>query len=291
MATRRIFPALPQVLLLGRLCPDPVSSHISWSQWQWMPVLVAIIRLPRKVAMVTEVEQTELGTQHGMLCLCRLNNEFSLYTIVYRKFRNHSHCGFFVPPISINNLPCWRHHEHELRLMMKSFITNSLYMEIINRHISTLQPSNYFILYRELVKKWGMKCIFMVYNSIWDFQNNNFVSSLTRCSCGNCVPMDVEDECMSCNEMEKVMARILEWREVNDPDTLCVTQHEGFGANCLNIWVLQNAYFAYRQAHGNYPANSLHRYVNLLPYLYAPIVPLSLIFMNHDHLGHQDNSD
>ena len=30
----------------------------------------------------------------------------------------------------------------------------------------------------------------------------------------------------------------------------CITEHEGFDAVCLNIWVLQAAYFAYRQRYG-----------------------------------------
>ena len=30
----------------------------------------------------------------------------------------------------------------------------------------------------------------------------------------------------------------------------CITQHPGFRTVCLDIWVLQTAYFQYRQEHG-----------------------------------------
>ena len=32
----------------------------------------------------------------------------------------------------------------------------------------------------------------------------------------------------------------------------CITEHEGFGAVCLNRWVLQTAYYQYRQQYGNH---------------------------------------
>jgi len=30
----------------------------------------------------------------------------------------------------------------------------------------------------------------------------------------------------------------------------CITEHEGFEAVCLNVWVLQASYFTYRQHYG-----------------------------------------
>ena len=32
----------------------------------------------------------------------------------------------------------------------------------------------------------------------------------------------------------------------------CITEHEGFEAVCLNVWVLQTAYFSYWQRHSNH---------------------------------------
>ena len=34
----------------------------------------------------------------------------------------------------------------------------------------------------------------------------------------------------------------------------CITEHEGFEAVCLNVWVLQTVFFSYRQQYGTQDA-------------------------------------
>ena len=57
--------------------------------------------------------------------------------------------------------------------------------------------------------------------------------------------MPTELECVCCTEVEEVKA-VCE-STVSVP---CIVEHEGFEAVCLNMWVLQAAYFTYRQQYG-----------------------------------------
>ena len=38
----------------------------------------------------------------------------------------------------------------------------------------------------------------------------------------------------------------------------CITDHEGFHGVCLNVWVLQTAYFNYRQRYGVAEEKAIH---------------------------------
>ena len=51
-------------------------------------------------------------------------------------------------------------------------------------------------------------------------------------------------ECVCGTEIEEVVNK--------KEQSQCITQHEGFEAVCLNIWVLQTAYFSYRQRYGTH---------------------------------------
>ena len=57
------------------------------------------------------------------------------------------------------------------------------------------------------------------------------------------MPSATESVC--CREIEKVVEKI------GKLDVQCITQHEGSEAVCLNVWVLQMAYFVYKQRHGH----------------------------------------
>ena len=39
--------------------------------------------------------------------------------------------------------------------------------------------------------------------------------------------------------------------EAEIPELLCITDHPGFHAVCLNVWTLQTAYYQYRQEYGS----------------------------------------
>ena len=59
--------------------------------------------------------------------------------------------------------------------------------------------------------------------------------------------MPTSIECVCCREMDEVVHKIKE----NDTEVDCITSYEGFQAVCLNQWVLQAAYFAYRECYGS----------------------------------------
>ena len=66
--------------------------------------------------------------------------------------------------------------------------------------------------------------------------------SACRCTCGHCIVMPTSRECVCCAEIEEVTERMQE----GPHEVTCITEHEGFEPVCLNVWVLQAAYFQYR---------------------------------------------
>lgn len=64
-----------------------------------------------------------------------------------------------------------------------------------------------------------------------------------RCACGNCEIMPTAHECVCCCEIDEVVQK----KEESDTQLTCITDHEGFEPVCLNLYVLQTAYFSYRQ--------------------------------------------
>ncbi|XP_033646581.1 uncharacterized protein LOC117305813 [Asterias rubens] len=65
------------------------------------------------------------------------------------------------------------------------------------------------------------------------------------CLCGCCVAMPTVKESICCKEVERVVAKMDEF--VLDVD--CITEHPGFSAVCLNLWVLETALWEYNQAY------------------------------------------
>ena len=59
--------------------------------------------------------------------------------------------------------------------------------------------------------------------------------------------MDTAIECVCCQEIGEMMDKMSE----NDTEISCITNHEGFEPVCLNRWVLQTAYFVYRERYGS----------------------------------------
>ena len=55
--------------------------------------------------------------------------------------------------------------------------------------------------------------------------------------------MPTNHECICCCEVETVVNKFQE----SENDISCITHHEGFESVCLNVWILQTAYFNYRQ--------------------------------------------
>ena len=64
-----------------------------------------------------------------------------------------------------------------------------------------------------------------------------------RCECSHCDFMPSSAECICCKEIAQMVAKI---GEANDTAVTCITGHPGFEGVCLNVWVLQAAYFQYQ---------------------------------------------
>ena len=62
-------------------------------------------------------------------------------------------------------------------------------------------------------------------------------------------------ECICCGEVDRVAVKIQE-SELKLPR---ITDHEGFAAVCLNVWVLQTAYYQYRQHYGSSAPKPIHQ--------------------------------
>lgn len=58
-------------------------------------------------------------------------------------------------------------------------------------------------------------------------------------------------ECVCCTEIQRVVDR-MNSTATSDMESACncITEHEDFHPVCLNVWVLQTAYFEYRQTDG-----------------------------------------
>jgi hypothetical protein len=72
--------------------------------------------------------------------------------------------------------------------------------------------------------------------------------------------MDTERESVCCSEIQQVYAKVDEFNEDTASDVKCVTSHPGFQSVCLDRYVLETAYFQYRQQYGE-PPNTNHEYV------------------------------
>lgn len=69
--------------------------------------------------------------------------------------------------------------------------------------------------------------------------------------------MPTLDECTCCGEIDSTVRKMNE----SDRPLRCITEHEGFEPVCLNVWVLQTAYFQYRQEHGDdHEGDAAHEY-------------------------------
>ena len=72
-----------------------------------------------------------------------------------------------------------------------------------------------------------------------------------------CQPMPSVPESVCCHEIGQIWQKIEEQTEVQ---MSCITEKRGFQSTCLDVWVLETAYYAYRQQHGT-DSHRGHEYV------------------------------
>ena len=67
--------------------------------------------------------------------------------------------------------------------------------------------------------------------------------------CENCQRLPTAAECQCCLEFPQIVAKNKEAVEVGECEQppSCITEHPGFQAVCLNRWVLQAAWYQYKQ--------------------------------------------
>ena len=84
--------------------------------------------------------------------------------------------------------------------------------------------------------------------------------------CGHCIIMDTNEQCKCCKEIEQIKSKneeAVERKEVKDVP-VCITQHPGFEAVCLNTWVLQTAWYQFKQQYMEAfegPEDQLNRHI------------------------------
>ena len=71
--------------------------------------------------------------------------------------------------------------------------------------------------------------------------------AIFRCKCGNCFIMPTARECVCCHELSKIKSI---FEEGDDMNITCIIAHPGFPPACLNKYVLQIAYYQYKQQYG-----------------------------------------
>ena len=64
--------------------------------------------------------------------------------------------------------------------------------------------------------------------------------------------MSTPIECVCCKEVTATAAKC---EACGSDEVKCITEHEGFDAVCLNVWVLQACYFSYCQRYGTRDIN------------------------------------
>lgn len=69
--------------------------------------------------------------------------------------------------------------------------------------------------------------------------------------------MTTSRECICCCEIDRISAK----KEEGGDEVTCITDHVGFEPVCLNVWVLQAAYFTYRERFGELHDGNLNEYV------------------------------
>ena len=67
--------------------------------------------------------------------------------------------------------------------------------------------------------------------------------------------MPTNQRSIYCCEVDKVVQKKYE----DDIAVSCITDYEGFHGVCLNVWVLQTAYFNYRQRYGVAEEKAIHK--------------------------------
>lgn len=67
--------------------------------------------------------------------------------------------------------------------------------------------------------------------------------------------MPTAQECKCCKEIDEVAAKT---QSAGDGNIQCITDHPGFATVCLDVFVLETAYYEYRQRYGHLQEEDIH---------------------------------
>ena len=95
---------------------------------------------------------------------------------------------------------------------------------------------------------------------------NSILVFIIRCACENCLVMGRVEACKCCREIEQVKSKLTEAVTCGEctEEPTCITQHPGFHPVCINRWVLQTAWFQYKQQYKDTydgPEHKLFRHI------------------------------
>ncbi|XP_062602661.1 uncharacterized protein LOC134264381 [Saccostrea cucullata] len=83
--------------------------------------------------------------------------------------------------------------------------------------------------------------------------------NLAWCDCERCQVMETNEECLCCHEIAPILEKV-EVKELK-----CITEHDGFQGNCLNIDALEVSMYEFVDTDGplddNEPIHELYRYL------------------------------
>ncbi|XP_076112427.1 P2X purinoceptor 7-like [Mytilus galloprovincialis] len=94
-----------------------------------------------------------------------------------------------------------------------------------------------------------------------DMSTARRLQNISWCKCQNCSLMPTVQESKCCQETNIIDGKI------EEAAITCITHHEGFVANCLNIYVLETSYYEYLQENGPFdPSQMIHENYRYLAY-------------------------
>lgn len=67
------------------------------------------------------------------------------------------------------------------------------------------------------------------------------------CNCGSCTPMPTALESRCCTGVQRISEKIKSYSN----DLTCISRHHGFPTVCLDVYVLETAYYQYRSQYGD----------------------------------------
>jgi hypothetical protein len=90
------------------------------------------------------------------------------------------------------------------------------------------------------------------------------IYNLNSCQCGLCTHMPTIRERVCCIEIPRVDEKKMSFNK----DLCCITEHPGFASVCLDVYVLETAYYQYQSQYGELRTTIEENVILLLQFLH-----------------------